>query len=143
MPVYREDKSDVITILGRKELRPALDDTKRPIPDSIPETLYFFMPDGTRMALPSDKEIIIGRRPRPEDPPVTIDLENYQGHELGVSRQHALLKVFKGALILVDLDSVNGTYVNEQRAMPLKRYAILDGSSIRLGGVTIKMRFNP
>lgn len=143
MPVYREDKSDVITILGRKELRPSLDDTKRPIPDSIPETLYFIMPDGKRLELPSDQEIIMGRRPRLEDPPVTIDLEGYQGHELGVSRQHAMLKVFKGALILVDLDSVNGTYVNEQRAMPLKRYAILDGSSIRLGGVTIKMRFNP
>ncbi len=142
MPVYREDKSDVITILGRKELRPALDDTKRPIPDSIPETLYFILPDGVRLALPSDKEIIIGRRPRPEDPPVSIDLEKYQGHELGVSRQHAMLKVFRGALILVDLDSVNGTFVNEQRAMPLKRYAILDKSNIRVGGVTVKLRFN-
>jgi len=141
MPSYREDKSDVITILGRKDLRPSLDDTQRPIPNSIPETLYFTLPDGKRLALPSSEEIIIGRRPRLDDPPVTIDLEPYEGHELGVSRQHALLKVWKGALILVDLDSVNGTYVNEQRAMPLKRYAILDGSAIRCGQVTIKLRF--
>lgn len=143
MPSYREDKSDVITILGRKDLRPSLDDTQRPKPDSIPETLYFIMPDGQRISLPSTEEIIIGRRPRLEDPPVTIDLGRYEGHLLGVSRQHALLKLFKGALILVDLDSVNGTYVNEQRAVPLKRYAILDGSSIRCGQVTIKLRFNP
>ena len=77
----------------------------------------------------------------PDDPPVTVDLESFDGHDLGVSRHHAMIKQIKDNLVLVDLDSINGTFVNGHRAIPLKRYNIMDGDTVTIGRLTLEIRF--
>jgi pSer/pThr/pTyr-binding forkhead associated (FHA) protein len=143
MSKYLDDNNNVVTIYNRKKMRPAIDDTA-PIPiteGAIPHKIYFVMPDGSEEAVSTDKEIVVGRQARPDDPPVTLDLEEFDGHELGVSRQHCMMKVFNDKLILVDLDSINGTFVNGKRAKPLHRYQIVDGDTISIGRLTLEMRF--
>jgi len=137
--IYSRD--DVLTIYGRKQLRPELDVSTRPLESNIPEMVTFAMPDGSLMAVNTRQEIIIGRRPRDEDPPVTINLEEFDGRASGVSRHHAMIKSFKGALMLVDLDSINGTFINGRRALPLKRYALIDQDEITVGKLTIKLLY--
>src|SRR5689334_5396525 len=105
MSKYLDDNNNIVTIFNRKKLRPAIDDTA-PIPvhdGAIPSKVYFALPDGSEEAVSTDREIVIGRQARPDDPPVTIDLEGFDAHELGVSRQHCMMKVFNDKLILVDL----------------------------------------
>lgn len=137
--IYSRD--DVLTIYGRKQLRPEFDVSTRQLKSDIPEMITFTLPDGSQLAVSTKREIIIGRRPRQEDPPVTVDLESFDGRSAGVSRHHAMIKVFKNALILVDLDSINGTFINERRALPLKHYPLVNDDEITLGKMRLKLHY--
>ena len=142
MVKYTDDNNKIVTIPNRKKLRPAIDKAVRDNNSDVPSTIYFVMPDGKEIAVDTRSEITIGRKPRPDDPPVTVDLEPYEGYELGVSRHHCMMKFFNDKLMLVDLDSINGTFVNGKRAIPLQRYQLVDGDTITIGRLTIELRYN-
>jgi FhaA, N-terminal domain/FHA domain len=55
----------------------------------------------------------------------------------GVSRHHAELRVENGQVVLVDLSSTNGTFVNSQ---PVRRVALTDGTHVSLGRTTLVFR---
>ncbi len=55
----------------------------------------------------------------------------------GVSRHHAELRVEDGEVVLVDLGSTNGTFVNGQ---PVRRVALTDGTRVTLGRTTLVFR---
>jgi pSer/pThr/pTyr-binding forkhead associated (FHA) protein len=55
----------------------------------------------------------------------------------GVSRHHAELRVENGQVVLVDLSSTNGTFVNGQ---PVRRVALTDGTQVSLGRTTLIFR---
>jgi FHA domain len=58
----------------------------------------------------------------------------------GVSRHHAELRVEHDQVVLVDLGSTNGTFVNGQ---PVRRVALSDGTHISLGRTTLVFRQDP
>jgi hypothetical protein len=55
----------------------------------------------------------------------------------GVSRHHAELRVEDGEVVLVDLGSTNGTFVNGQ---PVRRVVMTDGTQVTLGRTTLVFR---
>ena len=55
----------------------------------------------------------------------------------GVSRHHAELRVEDGEVVLVDLGSTNGTFVNGQ---PVRRVMLVDGTQVTLGRTTLVFR---
>ena len=55
----------------------------------------------------------------------------------GVSRHHAELRVEDDEVVLVDLGSTNGTFVNGQ---PVRRVALTDGTRVTLGRTTLVFR---
>jgi hypothetical protein len=55
----------------------------------------------------------------------------------GVSRHHAELRVENDQVVLVDLGSTNGTFVNGQ---PVRRVTLSDGTQISLGRTTLVFR---
>lgn len=55
----------------------------------------------------------------------------------GVSRHHAEIRVEDGEVVLVDLDSTNGTFVNGQ---PIRRVSLTDGTRVTLGRTTLVFR---
>ncbi len=55
----------------------------------------------------------------------------------GVSRHHAEIRVEDGEVVLVDLGSTNGTFVNDQ---PVRRIALSDGTRVTLGRTTLVFR---
>jgi hypothetical protein len=55
----------------------------------------------------------------------------------GVSRHHAELRVEDGEVVLVDLGSTNGTFVNGQ---PIRRVTLVDGTQVTLGRTTLVFR---
>lgn len=139
---YRSNNGkDIITVFSRQTLRPEVDETGRGKPVDVPQQIYFVLPDSTVLKLPTQQDLILGRRPRQRDPETMVDLEAHDGRALGVSRQHALIKVMNGALLLVDLDSINGTFINEERALPTKRYVLMDGDTIRCGKLSMQLHF--
>ena len=55
----------------------------------------------------------------------------------GVSRHHSELRMEDGQVVLVDLGSTNGTFVNGQ---PVRRVALADGTTVTLGRTTMIFR---
>ena len=71
------------------------------------------------------------------DPDIHINLEAYAAAEKGVSRQHASLTPIAKTVMLTDLNSVNGTFLNGHQLSPNKHYIVRDGDEIRLGQLAI------
>jgi len=132
---------DIVTIASRKMLSQELDETGRLQAIDRPDSVYFVLPNGDVIRVAAHMDIIIGRKPRLEDPDVTLDLEKYGGRSLGVSRHHAIIKYMNGNLMLVDLDSINGTFINGQRALRTKRYALCDGDKLTFGNLSMTLKF--
>jgi len=84
------------------------------------------LPDGkTHVSALVDEEYVIGRSPQC----------NIQYSDSGVSAQHARLIRTDDGYVLEDLDSRNGTYVNDA---PIERQLLKDGDEIRIGRVLLE-----
>jgi diguanylate cyclase (GGDEF)-like protein len=79
---------------------------------------------GRRIPLAST-DLLLGRA---ETADVVLDLEN-------VSRSHALVTHQSGGFVLRDLDSTNGTYVNDVR---VAEHALRDGDRVQIGRAILK-----
>ena len=52
---------------------------------------------------------------------------------MGISRHHAKIQRVAGGYEITDLESTNGTWVNEKRLTPNKPYPLSSGCLLRLG----------
>ena len=86
---------------------------------------------------PEVEGYIIGRSDEASKYVPDIDLANYEAREKGVSRRHAALVTYQGAAHVVDLNSINGTFLNGKRLSPDMPYALKESCEIRLG--TLKL----
>jgi len=66
-----------------------------------------------------------------------IDLSHYDSREKGVSRRHAALVSYQGIPHVIDLFSVNGTYLNGKRLPPDQPYALAQFNELRLGTLDV------
>ncbi len=83
----------------------------------------------------------IGRRSTtPEHP--DIDLLTFQAGAQGVSRNHACLHVNNEGWFIEDLNSTNGTWLNDQPLEPEILYPFASGDSLRFGQFVCSMRFS-
>ncbi|HVK15328.1 MAG TPA: FHA domain-containing protein [Fimbriiglobus sp.] len=73
------------------------------------------------------------------DRPVDIDLDGQEPVErTWTSRQHAVLTWDHGTLLIEDLNSLNGTFVNRERIHPGHRQVLRPGDVVQIG--TVQMR---
>ena len=68
-----------------------------------------------------------------------IDLNAYNALEKGVSRRHAVLLNYRNTLHVMDLGSVNGTLLNEDRLQPDKPYPLREGDKVCLGSLNLAL----
>lgn len=86
-----------------------------------------------QLPVPESEGYIIGRSDAQSVYPPDIDLASFQARDRGVSRRHAALVTYSGELHILDLDSVNGTFVNNKRLLPESPFALRHGDRIMLG----------
>lgn len=86
-------------------------------------------------------EQTLGRRSPDSNVQPDIDLSPYQASDYGVSRQHARLRYQDNTITLMDLASVNHTYINGQRLHAHEVRVLRDGDEIRLGRLTMQVMF--
>jgi pSer/pThr/pTyr-binding forkhead associated (FHA) protein len=139
---YIEDSELSVTKFQRPKFRTKQRDTGEleSLPD-IPAAVDFLLPDGEALTASTQQEMLIGRFARPDDPPVTIDLQSYGGRDKGVSRCHAMVAVVQDKLTIQDLNSLNHTLLNGQMLIPMKRYVLRDGDILTLGRLILRIRY--
>lgn len=91
------------------------------------------MGTGATISLPTLEEVVIGRT----DPHTTlspdVDLEEHGGGMAGVSRCHARLLRYPEGWVLEDLDSTNGTFINQVQLTPGQPVRLHTDDIIRCG----------
>lgn len=97
----------------------------------------FIATSGVALPIPDLAEVQIGRRnpAAPQSP--NLDLEPFGAGSAGVSRQHARLLHQVEGWFLEDLQSTNGSYVNEVRLLPRRPVKLRSGDLVRFGQMTL------
>jgi hypothetical protein len=111
---------------------------KRAQPAGTARGIRFIIPlSGRHVTLPLGDQLRIGRSDPRRDIEPDLDLGQDGGAEAGVSRLHAAIVQTAQGLAVMDLDSVNGTWVNNYRIPPRLPFAIDDGDELKLGELVI------
>lgn len=77
---------------------------------------------------------------RADELPVDIDLDPQEpADRVWSSRQHAAITCEAGAMVIEDLNSANGTYVNRKRVPPGEKRPLRKEDIIQIGEVHIKV----
>ena len=84
-----------------------------------------------------NRQIVIGRSDVRASIFPDLDLTPYDGLDKGVSRRHAAFIAEPDRLMLMDLGSTNGTFVNDQRLQAHRPYRLRHGDEVMIGRVRI------
>jgi pSer/pThr/pTyr-binding forkhead associated (FHA) protein len=91
--------------------------------------------------LKGGEKTILGRYSPGETTP-SVDLTPYSANLLGVSRKHATINRTEKDYLLEDLDSTNGTWLNENKLLPNTPTPVQSGDLIRLGQLGLYVYFD-
>lgn len=141
--------NDLGELQGRFDTRTLVDESTRVSQDYFgPASVLILQVRGTNQAFEArpqqyGHDIVIGRSSDQSAMHPDIDLEAFQGAEMGVSRLHLSMR-YDGdhnALHIYDLGSSNGSYLNNQRLNPHEVRFLRDGDQLRLGRMVLQVRF--
>lgn len=106
-------------------------------------SVLFYLSKQAKPIIIVDEPIIrIGRSSNNSTPP-TIDLNDYNGAILGVSRNHAEIVYNDGQYFIKDTGSRNGTYLNGEKIPHYRQIPLKDADQLRLGHLSLIVRFSP
>ena len=93
--------------------------------------------------LSTDGEFVIGRKTDKQEALGSIlDLSDFGGFAMGISRQHVIIRKAEGGYEAVDLSSVNGTWLNDERLIPYRYYPFASGSQLRVGRMRLLVLYH-
>lgn len=87
-------------------------------------------------------EFVLGRRVATTSGSL-LDLSTLGGYHMGLSRRHALIRRMDHGYEVLDLGSVNGTWLNDERLVPHRAYPLASGSHLRLGRMRLYVFYHP
>lgn len=109
------------------------------VTDKHQRTVSLYVQGRTQpITVDNNAHIVLGRRTVSDDVFVTVDLTTADAHKLGVSRRHAVIRLIGEAVMIKDLGSTNGTYVNNTRLIAGQQYALRSGDELRLGKLVLR-----
>jgi pSer/pThr/pTyr-binding forkhead associated (FHA) protein len=85
------------------------------------------------LPLPARDDIIVGREDAQSNSYPDVDLNPHGGLEQGVSRRHARISQRNGQWYVEDLNSVNGTLLNQKRIPANSPQPLHPGDHVMLG----------
>ncbi|MDQ7024902.1 MAG: FHA domain-containing protein [Anaerolineae bacterium] len=86
-------------------------------------------------------DLIVGRADNVTDYTPEIDLTPHGAYRLGLSRRHALIRRQEKTLLVKDLSSRNGTFVNGEQVKAGGTHPLCDGDELRFGNLTLRVNF--
>ncbi len=94
---------------------------------------HILLGNGQSIELAGKPSYLIGREDQVSGIYPDVDTTHSDGDAAGVSRRHAEIVQQSDLWFLQDLNSTNGTYINNQRVAPQSRQPLRSGDQIRLG----------
>jgi hypothetical protein len=95
-----------------------------------------------RLVLPLKEELYVGRAEPEVETTSFLDLTNDGAAEAGVSRRHAVIQLTEAGVVLRDLDSTNGTLLNNQILEPEVPYLLRSGDEVHFGELLVHILFD-
>ena len=103
--------------------------------------IHFGSPSAPPIEIELSNPLTLGRFEE-NDVARQFDLEAYGADEKGVSRQHASLALIIKTVMLTDLASLNGSWLNGVRLPPYWPSVVRNGDEIRLSHLVLYISFN-
>ena len=97
---------------------------------------------GREVAASLTKAVHLGRLDPASDIIPEVDLSEDGGSGKGVSRRHARILKREGTVMVEDLGSINGTFINGRRLASYQAEALHDGDQLQLGKLLIEIEFS-
>ena len=97
---------------------------------------------GQILQLAERTEFTLGRSAEGQPIVPDVDLSSFNAYADGVSRLHAAIKLVNKRIIVVDLGSSNGTYLNGIRLLPYIETPVSHADIIHLGKLKIQLLIN-
>lgn len=85
----------------------------------------------------NENEFVIGRRVIDNPSESFLDLSDFDGFKMGLSRRHAMIRRTESEYKIIDLSSTNGTWLNDERLVPYTPYPLTSGSQLRLSRIRL------
>ncbi|MCA9932533.1 MAG: FHA domain-containing protein [Ardenticatenaceae bacterium] len=105
--------------------------------------ITFFIPSRReRLQRQLQNEIRVGRADEDAGYIPELDLTGYDGVAHGVSRVHATIQLTNQGIVVVDLGSTNGTYLNNYRLTAQQPYLLASGDEILFGDLLVHIFFD-
>ena len=116
-------------------------DTLRSMPADVRrDAIVIFVADHDEpLAIVVPDRITIGRRGGGYVPRPHVDLDRHGAFEAGVSRVHAAIHRDDTGFYIEDLDSSNGTRLNDVKLPPNERQPLPNASEVRLGSLQLRL----
>jgi pSer/pThr/pTyr-binding forkhead associated (FHA) protein len=98
-------------------------------------------PSGACISLPVDNVVMLGRSMGLTSRNF-LDLSEFGAQDQGVSRHHCQLQRRGNTLIVTDLGSTNGTYLNDEQLSPRQDCVLAHGDDLLLGRLHLVVLFS-
>ena len=123
-----------------KEVEPRKDRIQPPLSMPLQSWISLHLIEsGQILPLADRTEFTLGRSAEGQPIVPDVDLSSYNAYANGVSRLHAAIKLVKNQIVVVDLGSSNGTYLNGVRLSPYIETPVTHGDLIYLGKLKMQV----
>jgi pSer/pThr/pTyr-binding forkhead associated (FHA) protein len=95
---------------------------------------------GAVVTLPDKAEAIVGRADPVSHFYPDVDLQPHGAMDQGVGRRHVRLVVQQQQLLVEDLESTNGSFLNRERLAPRQAAPLQPGDELRLGNMVLQVQ---
>jgi hypothetical protein len=107
--------------------------------DHPPQAALLLVDTNTVFELSGKTEYSLGRVTEGQAHIPDVDLSTFEAYAQGVSRQHVNVRITQGQIVILDLNSSNGTRINGQKIIPHVEYPVQNGDIIALGKLRLQV----
>jgi len=136
------DDRDTHPLSTNKDFQEAPHRRPHILADRVPSFIQLMPPDlSDVISVEISPMMVIGRRNSMKDMEVAVDLSGFDAYQMGVSRYHAMILTLDNRVTIKDLNSLNGTRLNNLDLQPSREYLLEHGDKISFGQLNFLVSF--
>ena len=137
-----DDNRQTRPLQSEQEIQPAPQRRPHILNNQIPSAIRFISTDMEEVStVEISSMMVVGRRNSMKDMDVVVDLSDYDAHKMGVSRYHSMILTLDNRVTIKDLNSLNGTRLNNLDLEPSQEYLLEHGDTVTFGKLSFLIAF--